>query len=63
MLDATHSVKLATDASTHPSVQKDWINHALDTIDREYGSMDRFLREQMGLTSEKTAFLREAYLK
>ncbi len=63
VLDATHSVKLATDASTHPSVQKDWINHALDTIDREYGSMDRFLREQMGLTSEKTAFLREAYLK
>jgi protein-tyrosine phosphatase len=43
-------------------VSRSWIESVLDEIDGRYGSMDNFLRNQMGLTDADIAALRSAYL-
>lgn len=44
-------------------VQEDFILAALDTVDEVHGSMDSFLREQMGLDDIKLSKLRDMYLE
>lgn len=63
VLDATHSRRIARDISLDPSVKREWMEHALNTIDKTYGSMYSFLVNQLGMTPEKQQTLREYYLK
>lgn len=63
VLDATHSRRIARDISLDPAVKREWMEHALNTIDSEYGSMDSFLVNQLGVTEEKQKTLRDLYLK
>lgn len=63
VLDATHSRRIARDISMDPSVRREWMEHALNTIDKEYGSMYSFLVNQLGMTPDKQKKLRDLYLK
>lgn len=44
-------------------VNTDFLNRALDRIDSIYGSMDAYLHNQIGLSDEDIALLRERYLE
>jgi protein-tyrosine phosphatase len=54
--DLTEAVKQSL--SVHPS----FIYTTFDTIDKEYGGMESFLTNEMGLTEEKRERLKEMYL-
>ena len=43
--------------------EADFITAALDTVDAQYGGMDAFLRDKMGLTDDKLKKLRDMYLE
>ena len=45
------------------TVQEDFLDAALDTIDELYGGMESFLRNQMLLDEEKLKRLEELYLE
>ena len=45
------------------SVHQSYLESVFETIDRLYGSMDRFLREQMGLNEKRLSSLRDNYLE
>ena len=49
--------------ATPTGVNRDYMAKALDFIDEEYGSMDEYLHNQIGLTDEETAQLQEMYLE
>lgn len=63
VLDATHSRRIARDISLDPAVKREWMEHALNTIDKTYGSMDSFLVNQLDMSHEKQKKLRDLYLK
>ena len=62
-LKLTKSPKIANDFSLDPGVKREWLEHALNTITRDYGSMEHFLQKQMGLTDDRIRRLKKAYLK
>lgn len=49
--------------ATLTGVNRDYMAKALDFIDEEYGSMDEYLHNQIGLTDEEIAQLQEMYLE
>lgn len=49
--------------ATLTGVNRDYMAKALDFIDEEYGSMDEYLHNQIGLTDEAIAQLQEMYLE
>ena len=40
----------------------EYLQSVLDRIDRDFGGMDAFLRQEMGLDAEKLRLLRDMYL-
>lgn len=65
-------IKVASEKTTDPEmlenirilngVRESYIRTVFTTIDEQYGSMDQFLEEQMGLTPEKRQLLKDKYL-
>lgn len=49
--------------ATLAGVNRDYMVKALDLIDEEYGGMDEYLHNQIGLTDEEIAQLQEMYLE
>lgn len=45
------------------TVQEDFLDAALDTIDELHGGMESFLRDKMSLDDEKLKRLEEMYLE
>ena len=59
--ERTGDEMLAAQAVIVDSVDADFLNAALDTLEREYGSVERFLRERLGVGDKEQALLREKY--
>ena len=58
----THNEKTAEDISLISGVSRDWIEQSYATIESNYGSVDNFLHEEIGLTDEEYEVLKNAYL-
>lgn len=66
IMDALSSFGLAgkLDSSIHVinSADPRFLQAAFNAVEREYGSLDAYVRDQLGVTDEKRAALRERYL-
>ncbi len=61
--EAGYSEEQAQAVATLTGVDRAYMEKALDFIDEEYGSMDEYLHNQIGLTDEEIAQLQEMYLE
>lgn len=44
-------------------VKGEYLEAAFDAVKREYGSVEAYLRDQLGVSDEKLSRLREKYLE
>lgn len=58
-----NSKRLAKEVSKINSVNRIWLQTAIDTINREYGGINRYLQNQMGLSKADLKKLRSLYLE
>lgn len=62
ILSLTGSRALANDLSLFSGVGRDWIKESFRTIEANYGSVDNFLKKEIGLTAKDYKKLQNAYL-
>lgn len=59
----TKNKTLAKDISRKDAVRRSWIEASFETIETNYGSVDNFLKEEVGLTKQDIKQLQNAYLQ
>jgi protein-tyrosine phosphatase len=45
------------------SVKKEWLDATFDAIKKRYGSVDNYLKTQLGLNDQKIAELKKKFLE
>ena len=59
----TKNKTLAKDISQKDAVRRSWIEVSFETIETQYGSVDNFLKKEVGLTKQDIQKLQNAYLQ
>lgn len=59
----THSKMIAEDITSLRSCHRDWIEESFNTLDTKYGSVDNYLRKELGLSKADIKALQNAYLQ
>jgi len=61
--DLTGSDAIAKDLSYFSGVRRSWIKRSYETIERNYGSVDNYLKKAVGLSNKDLQKIRNAYLQ